>query len=115
MEVMQVLFQGLLGEVLLLISPIAAAAEPMGACRRGNTLVHAPIAAVIVTVALPGSVAYPAKLILALAARHVVAAAVALNGRLAARADACVDLDPVVRLRVIPALFAPLLHTRPRE
>src|SRR5262245_54016248 len=52
----------------------------------------------------------PAELVLALLARHVVAAAVLLDRALALAALLRVALDPVRRLAVVPALLQPHLR-----
>mmetsp|Transcript_5131 Transcript_5131/g.17899 ORF Transcript_5131/g.17899 Transcript_5131/m.17899 type:complete len:554 (+) Transcript_5131:623-2284(+) len=73
------------------------------------------IARVEIRVRLPLLEADPAKLEAALAARHVVAAAVLLDGGVAPRAVLRVGGEPVERLRVVVALLEPLFHALARR
>ena len=63
-------------------------------------------------VLLPQAHAHPAEFVAALAARHVVAAPVLLNGRVALGALLGVGRNPVGRLRVVGALLQPPLDER---
>jgi hypothetical protein len=66
------------------------------------------------TVFRPEAHAHPAEFMLALSAGHVVATTVLLNGGLALGAFLCVRRYPVGGLRIILALFKPLLYERAR-
>mmetsp|Transcript_59162 Transcript_59162/g.121219 ORF Transcript_59162/g.121219 Transcript_59162/m.121219 type:complete len:272 (+) Transcript_59162:448-1263(+) len=72
-------------------------------------VVHKLVAGVLVRRVLEGPEAHPAEVEVALPAVHVVASAVLVDGHLALGAVLRVRLQPIARLAVVHALFAPHL------
>ena len=68
------------------------------------------VAAVLIRCVLKRTQANPAKVVVALFAVDVIAAAILINGDTAFGAVLCVCLQPVACLRVVPAFLPPLPH-----
>ena len=102
----------------LLVIPVARV--PRGAVLRPWTFRERKDNALLVTLSreaptLSLTHAHPAELVLALLARHMVAAPVLLDRALALAALLRVALDPVRRLAVVAALLQPHLRDRTHD